>query len=180
MYTDLTSDDIHAFKKGRDRAFTSIYKAFKVNIYMYCRKRVEKEDAEDITAEVFFALWKNRKQMKSKNHIRNFLYLTAAHRIMDLKKEKQYSNLVLDEDMMTILLKDNHYIKEDEQLARLVMSEVQQMADKLPDQCRRVFKYLLADMPATEIAKVMNISVQAVYQQRSVALKKLPEFHPSI
>jgi len=180
MYTDLTSDDIHAFQKGRDKAFTFVYNSLKANLYRYCLKQVKKEDAEDITAEVFFALWKNRKKMKSRKHIINFVYLTATHRVIDLKKEKRSSDLVLDADMMALLLKDKHYIKEDEQLARLVMSEVQQMADKLPDQCRRVFKYLLADMPIAEIAKVMNITPAAVYEQRSVAIKKLPEFHLSV
>ncbi|MDO6433094.1 sigma-70 family RNA polymerase sigma factor [Flavitalea sp. BT771] len=154
-------------------AFDTIYHEYKSKIYLYCRRQLEKEDAEDATAEAFFALWKNKKKLISNEHVKNFLYLVARQKVSALNKENKRKAVFFVGDALSDIADEEIAIKENEQLEDLLVQMLLCKADMLPTQCREAFTYYLANKSAAETSAMMGISVKAVYFHWAAAKERI-------
>jgi RNA polymerase sigma factor (sigma-70 family) len=154
-------------------AFDVIYHEYKSKIYLYCRRQLEKEDAEDATAETFFAFWINKRKLKSKEHVKNFLYLVAQQKVYALNKKNKRKAIFFAEDAFSNIADEESTIKENEQLEDLLVQMLLYKADTLPAHCKEAFKHYLANRSAAETSAIMGITIKAVYSQWAAAKEKI-------
>ena len=119
-------------------------------------------EAEEIVADVFVYLWKNRHQLSIEKNLKSYLYISVRHAALAaLKKQQPWY-----EDIDDILLEtDFADVATPEQT--LVHKELQQHIDlaigALPHRCKQVFMMSrFDDLTYREIAEILNISENTV------------------
>ncbi len=179
---DFTFD---SFKKGDERAFEIIFKAYYNQLIGFSNQFVrDKEESKNIVQESFLLLWNNRKVIETKNGIRAFLYTSSKTQSINfLRHQKtvtQYKNRYISELDCEILSSFNFNEFEFNELDKLI----EQSINELPEKSKLVFiKSYIDGKKNKEIADEMNISVKAVEANKTRAKKhlksKLSEYLPA-
>jgi RNA polymerase sigma-70 factor (ECF subfamily) len=87
---------VEAYLKGDKRALEILIKRYLKAIYNFAYKYVGKEEAEDVTQEVFLKMWRNLKKFKKEKNFQSWLWTIARNTCFDfLRKKKKISGLVL-------------------------------------------------------------------------------------
>jgi RNA polymerase sigma-70 factor (ECF subfamily) len=173
MSIELTPDTIASFRKGDETAFSDIYELFNSCIYLYCRRKLAVEDAEDATAETFATLWREREKMAGIKHINNFLYLVAKQKVIAIKKKNSVKGVCLSESEIPDKAEEPINFAENQFLLTMLITEIRDIVDCLSPQCRQVFQYHLADKSAAEIGALMGINRSTVYNHYQTAKEKI-------
>lgn len=159
-----------AFKQGDKNAFDLLYNQLSDQLITYCKNFVGFEDAQDITAETFFKLWKSQETWASINNVKSFLYVSAKNSCLNLikhqklkeEKQKQIADLVAKEQKAVLL----------SEIESELISQILVEIESLPENCRAVFKMsYLEGFETTEIAEKLHITTRTVFNLRSLALK---------
>jgi len=167
-------DLIIQFTQGDTEAFTAIYNRFYSKVYYFVRRFIaEREDAEDITADVFVKLWHLRANLHTIKNIEAFLYITARNTSLDFLRHIQRRNL-RQKELIQALLQEPEEGMLDEEVKPLVLQAIHEEIEKLPRSCRTVFKMSYIDgMSNSEIAEALNINNQSVRNFKLRAVKLL-------
>jgi len=168
------NDLIIQFNKGDAGAFSDIYNTYYPNVYYFVRQFVkEKEDAQDITADIFVKLWNMRTNITSIKNMQAFLYTAARNscidflRYMKRQQEKRESLYYLLEQTP-----EEGILPED--IRAEVLQYIYKEIEKLPGNCRKVFSMSYLEGRSTaEIAETLHINPQSVYNHRQRAIKIL-------
>jgi len=170
------NDLIVQFTQGDTEAFTAIYNRYYSTLYYFVRRFIpEREDAEDITADVFVKLWKLRANLQSIKNIEAFLYITGRNTCLDFLRHVQRRNL-RQKDLLHALLQEPEQGVLEEDVKSLVLKAIHAEIEKLPRSCRTVFKMAYLDgMSNTQIAEALGINNQSVrnYKLRAVKLLRI-------
>jgi RNA polymerase sigma-70 factor (family 1) len=125
--------------------------------------------AKDITADSFSYLYTHRHKHKTLGSIKAFLFVANRNACMNyLKARKRHRAshkeiLYLAEEAVEMVpgLQDMHKI-------------IERHLDKLPPQCREVFKmYFYKKMKTADIAGAMSLATQTVVNHRLLAIRHL-------
>ena len=168
------NDLISQFNHGDAEAFTAIYNKYYLTLYYFVNKFLpEREDAEDITADVFVKLWKLRANFDNIKNIEAFLYITGRNACLDYlrhlqrqhEKQKELLHVLLQEPADGIL---------QENLKAEILKSIHKEIDSLPRSCRRVFKMAyLEGLTNGQIAETLKINNQSVRNHKQRAIKLL-------
>jgi RNA polymerase sigma-70 factor (family 1) len=167
---------IALFKKGDAGALAYVFELHHRPLCYFAERLTgDRQESEDIVADVFMKLWKKRTDFESLQNIKAFLFIATRNACFDfLKHRKRSINsheeiLYLSPDKEDALL---HTLIETE-LLRHVYSEVQ----KLPKQCRTVFElFHFEGLSTRQIADKLHISNQHVLNQKARAIRLLRGF----
>jgi RNA polymerase sigma factor (sigma-70 family) len=169
-----TTDQDHlaiAFAHGDANAFDQIYNRFYRVVYYYTRKLIEGPDAEDITAETFFKLYKLRANFSSIRAIQQFLFITARNNAFDALARKK---LIIDKhkEFEERLRFEEHrfYLAEIESDLTVKLLEA---VNQLPDTKKEILSLYFKGYNASEIAAQLQLSEKTIRNQKSEALKSL-------
>jgi len=167
LVKQLQTSDEAAFEKVYDLMASKIYHFVKLSIK-------NKEDAQEITQEVFIKLWNERERIDSSKSLQAFLYVIAKNKINDhLRKvlnEKKYlesiihSYNILDDDLVNIIdFRDTEKV-------------ILKLISMLPERRRQVFELSrFKGYTYKEISKELGISENTVDTQIRKALANLKE-----
>jgi RNA polymerase sigma-70 factor (family 1) len=168
------NDLISQFNHGDAEAFTSIYNKYHLTLYYFVNRFLpEREDAEDITADVFVKLWKLRARFDNIKNIEAFLYITGRNACLDYlrhlqrqhEKQKELIHVLLQEPADGIL---------QENLKAEVLKSIHKEIESLPRSCRKVFEMAyLEGLNNSEIAEQLKINNQSVRNHKQRAIKLL-------
>ena len=162
------------FKNGDDSAFDQIYMRWFTPIYTLLKRITNSDpDAEDITQEVFFILWKNRDMIDTAKGVKAYIFSTARHQAFDLfRKQKAANNYIAHESLFNDAGEDPQKIIETKELELLVEYAILTM----PKQRRDIFmlNYKEGLSPA-EISKRLNVMPNKVSDQLYHARKNLKD-----
>jgi len=168
------NDLILRFSQGYTEAFTAIYNSYYQTLYNFVKKFIpEREDAEDITADVFIKLWKLHTRFDSIKNIEAFLYITGRNACLDFlrhlqrlsEKQKELLHVLIQEPAEGVLQED---------LKAEVLKFINKEIEKLPRSCRMVFKMAyLEGLSNSEIADALRIQYQSVRNHKHRAIKLL-------
>src|SRR5574344_1811416 len=157
------------FENDFDRIYISYYPRM---IRFAKEYSLFEEDAENIVQDVFLFLWEKRGVLDIKVSIMAYMFALVKHRCLDYLRHKN----ITDEYNKELSLK----LSALEQLDSSASSEENiedirtEAINKLPERCREVFlKSRIEGKKYKEIAEEMNLSVNTVESQMSIALKKL-------
>jgi RNA polymerase sigma-70 factor (ECF subfamily) len=168
------NDLIVQFNQGDTEAFTALYNKYFSRLYYFVKRFVpEREDAEDITADVFIKLWSLRANLNSIKNIEAFLYITGRNACLDFLRHIQRRNL-RQKELFHALLRESEAGELMDDVKTLVLKAVHEEIEKLPRSCRRVFKMAYLDgLSNSQIAEELSINNQSVRNHKLRAVKIL-------
>jgi len=122
--------------------------------------------AEDVVAEVFIRIWKNRKQLKEVKQLDNYLFIAVKRQSLNVlnKESKKKVQPIDGEAFQRKADTDSHpehqYIQYE--LEKVVMDTI----ESLPPRCRLIFQMVRIDgMKYQEVADTLQISIKTVENQ---------------
>ena len=75
-------------KTSDAEAFSKIYATFHQKVYGFCCKSLSKEDAEEITQNVFMIIWENRHKIDLQHSFSAYLFSIARHQVYNTIRDK--------------------------------------------------------------------------------------------
>lgn len=160
------ADDIMAFEKLHAKYFSALCNF----TFSYLK---DKQLCEEVISDVFVALWQKRKELTHVRSIKSFLYTCAKNLSIDTIRK---NNIRIQPDTSLYEIEipevDDHILTPLEQ--NEFKEHINFAIEKLPPQCKLIFKMLLNDQLAyKEIAEVLNLSRKTVEAQIAIAYKKI-------
>ena len=162
-------------KAGDENAYGKIYDTYVKEIYRFIYLKVaSREEAEDLTHEVFIKIWQYVKNnTQAIKNLRAFLYQTARHLTVDYYRKKK--SIPLDEsqlaqaaDRQAVTVIEQQFDKQQK------FENLEQALLKIKDQYREVLILKFTqDLSLSEIAKILNKSKGATRVLIHRALKEL-------
>ena len=140
------------------------------------------EEAENIVQDIFLMLWEKREALRVDVSLTAYLFTLVKNKCIDFLRhqmvEQMYSENVKHEYNEELNVKlfalesFDHNFSSEEDIETLLRNAI----DKLPERCRLIFiKSRIEGKKYKEIAEELNLSVNTVEGQISIALKKLRE-----
>ncbi|MCA9370521.1 MAG: RNA polymerase sigma factor [Candidatus Peregrinibacteria bacterium] len=164
-------------KEGDTESFAKIYDMFFVQVYRYTAFRVPKEVAEDLVADIFVKAWEKLHTYQERKNVPfgAWLFRIARHTVIDAYR----THRGFDEVPETLVDTDV-FNRADTKLGRdEMLSIVNRSLDTLPERYREILLLsYMADLPHTEIARVLRLTEGAVRILKHRALKKLEDHLP--
>lgn len=166
---------IQQIAEGKEEGFSYLHRMYHMRlVYYVIQFSLTREEAEDVVGETFMKVWQSRSTFSSESHIRNFLYLTARHRALNLAnyKERQVSYL----EKYSSLESASEDAFSHERVETEMLNIIYQAMGSLPDECRKIFRLYLEDLSPKEIATQLSISPATVRSQKRRAISLLKKW----
>lgn len=172
-YPDQDDALLSGFTNKEKPAFTAIYHRYYGGLHFFACRFVSSETAEDILSESFIRLWQSPATFGSLAQLHQWLRVTVRNACLNqLRSQQQLSRQqaalleMSDEAAEELYSRDRIYAE----LHTRIISEI----GKMPAQQQNILKmFFLQEMSNSDIAAKLNISVQAVKNQKVTALKAL-------
>ena len=166
--------------KKDSQAFASLYDRYVTSIYRFVvLKLPKKEDAQDVTAEVFTKFWQHIQQQKPVRNTRAFLYQIARNLIVDFYRNQKHDEMVesvtFDEQTASSFSDASRGKAHIE--ARTELALVLKQLDKLKEDYRDVLALRLIDgLTFVDIAAILGKQtshVRVIFHRGMRAIKNL-------
>lgn len=153
--------------------FDNVYLTYYYRLYRFAKEYVIFDaDAENIVQDVFVMLWEKREILNVQVSLTAYLLSLVKNKCIDYLRHKIVAEEYKQEYAMKLssLEEFNQAFNSDEEIEKCLTNAI----NKLPERCREVFiKSRIEGKKYAEIAEEMNISVNTVENQMSIALRKL-------
>src|SRR5699024_2758058 len=140
MKKNDTKQFLRELSRNDKSAFRVIYENYWEKLYAVCYYYTSsREDAEDMVAEIFISLWKNRTKVEI-NHLSSYLVKAAKNKSLKYLQKKQrqrkYSKLFKESTAS-----ENAYIPSPQQLLEYkeLSSALNAQIQSLPEKTKRIF-----------------------------------------
>lgn len=165
----ISRDDETAFR----RLFDSYYqKLFQVAFYFL----KSKELAEEAVADVFYFVWKRRKELPEIEDMDAYLYISAKNQSLQYLRRPSLFRAAPGELYTLELIpdKNNPELKLLDEEYRML---IQKAIDSLPAKCREVFRLAFSDkLKHREIAALLDISEKTVEAHIAKAYARIARY----
>ncbi len=163
--------------------FDAIYVNNFSRLFLFAKEYVLfDEEAENIVQDIFLMLWEKRDALRVDVSLTAYLFTLVKNKCIDFLRhrmvEQMYSENIQHEYNEELNVKlfalesFDHNFSSEEDIEILLRNAI----DKLPERCRLIFiKSRIEGKKYKEIAEELNLSVNTVEGQISIALKKLRE-----
>jgi RNA polymerase sigma-70 factor (ECF subfamily) len=169
---------IHSIKNGDIQSFKLLVEQHQQMVFRTIMGFVHvKEDAEDLTQEVFINAYQSLHYYQEKAAFSTWLYRIAVNTSLNFIQKNRFQKLLdFAEDKMQILFnqRDNSINPEEQIIENETDSLIQRAIDQLSEKQRTAFilsKY--NELPQKKIAEIMQLSEGAVEQHLQRAKIKL-------
>ncbi|WP_143307650.1 RNA polymerase sigma-70 factor [Chitinophaga vietnamensis] len=164
---------IRGIHEGSRQIFTYVYERHFRELAITAWRYVKDAGiAQELVQEVFIRIWEQPSLLNENGALRAYLYRAVINHCLNyLKKEK---NIAKHHSAIAETLSDSylHHLQEEQELKVMIYQEI----EKLPPQCRKVFKMSRFDgLRYREIAEQLGISEKTVENHIINALKILRE-----
>lgn len=165
-------------RDGDLKTFKQVFFEYNRGMTAYALKFVEDiETARDLVQDVFFYIWDKREALTIDRSIKSYLFRAVHNACINFLKKEEHKNKYGRELLLTFFGKlpennsDNAYQL---LLAKDISREIDVIVEKLPKQCRNIFKLSrFKGLKNREIAEIYSISTRTVETQIYRALKAL-------
>lgn len=153
--------------------FDKIYVLYYSRMHRFAKEYVQSnEEAENIVQDVFLLLWERRNVLDVQISLVSYLFSIVKNKCIDYLRHKVVADeFKKDLSLKLIALENlNYTLSSEEDVNRIVTEAV----NKLPTRCRLIFlKSRIEGKKYKEIADELELSINTVENQMSIALKKL-------
>lgn len=164
-------------QEGEVDAFAKIYEHFFTSVYRYAAFRLPREIAEDTVADIFVKAWEKLHRYKERRGIPfgAWLFRIARHAVIDVYRSQRGFEEVPDDLPDPDPLNRPSRAVEQKELLRIVRAALA----KLPHRYREVLILtFIAELPHSEVARVLRRTVGGVRVLKLRALRRLEELLP--
>jgi RNA polymerase sigma-70 factor (ECF subfamily) len=156
---------INQILKGNQQAYTILIKQYQANVFRTAMGLLHnKEDAEEITQDVFVKVYQSLSSFNGKSAFSTWLYRITVNTSLNYLRNKKHKRFWAGlSDILQVASKDKS--------AEAILTErsenavIQQALDALPEKQRLVFVFTkYEELPQKQVAEIMNISEGAVEQ----------------
>jgi len=159
------AESIKSILAGHTAEFTHLVKAYETSVFRIVMGFVhQKEDAEDITQEVFVKAFQSLDRFAGRSSFSTWLYRIAIHTSLnELKRRKRRTLWSMAADMLQ--LPSTNKNPEQALTDKTEQDEIRKAIDRLPEKQRMAFilsRY--EELPQRDVALIMEISEGAVEQ----------------
>jgi len=173
----------NSIRQGRMDSFSQMYERFFSPLCLFAYRYTGRKDiAEEIVQEVFLKLWREREVIEIHSNLRSYLFTSvrngALNYIKHLMIEKEFNAKAVIEYQKKINYLE---VSQEDGSSILIALEYEKLLidaiEKLPPRCRKIFEMSRKEeMKHSEIAQKLNISVNTVQKQISIAIEKLHSY----
>lgn len=150
--------------------FSDVYQAYQKKLALYLERMVGKNDAEDLTQEVFLKIDKGLKDFKGNSSLSTWVYRIATNVALDKMRSRSHresrDTVRLEATCCAsgeVCVEEKSLSAEREAIRSEMNACIQEFIDKLPTDYRTViFLSEIKDLKNQEIADVLGISLDAV------------------
>lgn len=170
----IENGDINKIVNGDEMAFNRFMEHHSSHLFYYAFGLLgQKELAEEVVSDVFFEVWKNRKELPQIECMNAWLQtITYRKAISYLRKSAGKSEISFDE--IGDFSFESMQAPDEEMISKEEVDEINNAIEKLPPKCKHVF--FLAKMeglPYIKIAEMLQVSVQTVNYHIAYAVEAL-------
>ena len=160
-------------KAGDAGAFDVLYKKYYSLLYRYVYMRTkDRNDAEDLTQNIFVKIWKAIPNFRSGGEPMAYLYKIAKNTIIDHWRKISHKEIVSD-DIIVLLAEEISAAEKDGEEA---YKELISLFDNLSPLEKEILLFIyVEDLSYAEIAKMTGKNEAAIRQIKSRAVKSLRE-----
>lgn len=161
-----------SFKIDKD-SFREIYDLYWEKVFSVCYSNLgDAEPAKGMVQEIFKSLWERKDELEINQSIERYLFRSAKFKVFEYirnKKIREQHHEQISTSQVSALNDTENTV-----IANSLSERISLLIDKLPTQCRRVFKMSREQgLTNKEIAKDLLISERAVEYHISKAVTTL-------
>jgi len=129
------------------------------------------EEAEEVVADVFFTLWKNRQQLTIERNFKSYLYVSVRHASLAVIKKRQpvfddVENILFTTNLMDV--NDPEHVLSHKELQHHLDLAI----EKLPPRCKQIFVMSrIEGLSYREISGILDVAEKTVENQLVKALR---------
>lgn len=169
------NEEIIIRSQARDiEAFEQLVSYYERKVYFFCLRYVGiREDAEDITQEIFFKTFKNIKRFDFSTSFSTWLFTISKNTVYDfLRKKRRYKAMFIETDIN--ILESKAKLSWDKTNKISAKVDVENALAKIKPQHRQVIKlFYWGGLPYKDISQKMKMPINTVKTQISRAKKSL-------
>jgi len=161
-------------KKKDPEAFAQIYDLYVTPIYRFIYFKVSsKQDAEDLTSEVFLKIWQYIAETDHDiENLRALLYRTARNLVIDTYRRKARQDVVQDAEVMNSIEDERQQSLLSRVDVKLGMEDIEIVLRQIKDEYREVIILrFVEELSVSEISKILDKSKGSVRVLLHRALK---------
>lgn len=160
------------------KAFEDIYCLFYPKLYNYGRKFTSDTDViEDSIQEIFIWCWAKQENFLRVKSLKNYLFLAFRHELLRaIRRSQQGKLLLVPEDNFTLELAIDEYLISSEFINEQQLYLKNALACITSRQREVIFLKFFENMTYEDIAKILNVSIKAVYKLFGRAIKELRQY----
>lgn len=168
----------HAFREGDEKALVQIFDRYADPLYNYgCKITCRDDMVKDAVQELFIVIWKQRNRLGDTDCIKSYLFKSLRRKLVRSLSRIQhrfFSRLSASNDYIGEVIPSHELSiisQQDSEDKRLLV--MQMMSTLTRRQQEVLFLRYFEEMSCEEIAVVMELSKQAVYNLIHKALREL-------
>lgn len=174
------TENWNAFRGGNRHSFSLIYEKYFNGLYNYGGKfSRDTEFVEDCIQDLFVKLWQNRENISETQSVKNYLYKSLRNTIYS--RLNKIENIDIDDDSINELdfnLEISHetFMIESEHSKEMKVKLEKAMDNLTNRQREAIFLRFFEELTYEEVARLMQITVKALYKIIARALESLRDF----
>jgi RNA polymerase sigma-70 factor (ECF subfamily) len=164
---------VRRLKDGDPSAFDLLFIRYSSKLFYFVNKYLNsREESEEIVQDVFLNLWRHKKEIRSEEAFKSYLYKIALNNIRNYFVKKQ----VREKHKQLIAHEYLTVSGDDEPDYEAVMKQVDRLIERLPEKRREIFLLSRKEgLDPAEIAQYLGISESTVKNQLSSAMAFLKD-----
>ena len=161
---------VRKLRDGDSSAFDLLFEQYGGKLFYFVNKYLNvREESEEIVQDVFLNLWKHKKEIRSEEAFKSYLYKIALNNIRNYFIKKQVQEKHKQLIAQKYLIENDSDI--DESDYEFVIKQVDQLIEQLPKKRREIFLLSRKEgLDISEIAEYLGISESTVKNQISSAI----------
>ena len=173
---DTGMDDslcLRELSEGSYEAFDTLYMRYSPIVEQFALSLLKrKEEADDITQNIFLKIWENRSSMSGVHSFRAYLFKMVRNAVYDTFSRRKPTSGLQDSMKLGDILRSEDM---EEKISAKDLNMLMDMAvENMPEQRRRVFRMSRRDgLSHKEISMQLGISTKTVEYHMSKALAEL-------
>lgn len=174
VYQDLPEQILLKKCSTNDKAaFHEIYDHFKAFVFGIVNARIDdRDDALDVTQDIFISLWENRKQLAGIKDFKTYLYVYSRNQVVSAYRKKNIR--LKGETYLIEKLNQLEHSSEEHLFARELTISIDNVVGQLPETMRNCYTLSKSEGKTNdEIAAILQISEKTVRNNVSEALKRM-------
>jgi RNA polymerase sigma-70 factor (family 1) len=135
-----------------------------------------KEQSEEIVADVFIQFWQNRATLAHIKNLRVYLYVATKNTALNYLRKKNSEPHHDFFDYTHVEIATNEPNPEQILITSEMRRRIDEVVQELPPKCKLIFKMAKEDrLRYREIADILNITIKTIDNQLAIALKRISE-----